>query len=205
MDPAALDLATGFAMELIDGYQGEHLWVPLAYRAIRVFDRLPSAYRSWVRSCEVVSAGGDIVSFDLVLCADDGRVLVEVEGFQIKRLEVGQAFALAPVPTRADLGMSGDAQRAGNSAAEQLLAENIQKGILPDEGMDALARLLSRGEPEGVRELEGGFALVYNSNMGHISPWRCTVGMLEGAGRAARVRQSLARTRPLLRPRTSRA
>jgi len=151
LHPAALDLATGFAMELIDGYQGEHLWVPLAYRAIRVFDRLPSAYRSWVRSCEVVSAGGDIVSFDLVLCADDGRVLVEVEGFQIKRLEVGQAFALAPVPTRADLGMSGDAQRAGNSAAEQLLAENIQKGILPDEGMDALARLLSRDlEPESM-------------------------------------------------------
>ena len=38
--------------------------------------------------------------------------------------------------------------------------------------------------PEGVRALEGGFALVYNSNMGHISPWRCTVGMLAGAGRA---------------------
>jgi acyl transferase domain-containing protein/thioesterase domain-containing protein len=151
LHPAAFDLATGFAMELVSGYDGASLWVPLTYRNIRVFDRLPRAFHSWARRCEPVSSGGDIVSFDLALCDDNGRVLVEIEGFQIKRLEVGQAFALAPVPTRADLGLSDGPQRGGSSAAEQLLAENIQKGILPDEGMDALARLLSRDlQPESL-------------------------------------------------------
>jgi acyl transferase domain-containing protein/thioesterase domain-containing protein len=149
LHPAAFDLATGFAMELIPNYEGKRLWVPLAYREIRIFDRLPSECLSYVRSCELVGTGRDIVSFDLALCTADGRVLVEVEGFQIKRLDLDQAFALAPVPTRADLGISSDVAQGGSSAAEQLLAENVQKGILPDEGMAALAGLLSRDlEPE---------------------------------------------------------
>lgn len=144
LHPAALDLATGFATELIPGYDGTRLFVPLAYRSIRVHGRLPASYWSHVRRCAAVGAGGDIVGVDLALCSDDGRVLVEVEGFQMKRLGAGQAFALAPVPTRADLGLDAGNAKANTSAAESLLAENIQRGILPAEGMDALGRLLSR-------------------------------------------------------------
>lgn len=147
LHPAALDLATGFAMELVPGYDGTRLWVPLAYRSVRVFDRLPADYRSCVRKCERVDSAGDIVSVDLSLCAPDGRVLVEVEGFQMKRLAADQEFALAPVPTRADLGLAESGSGGGSSAAEQLLNENIQKGILPAEGMDALSRVLSRELP----------------------------------------------------------
>jgi acyl transferase domain-containing protein/thioesterase domain-containing protein/acyl carrier protein len=143
LHPAALDLATGFAMELVPGYDARRLWVPLAYRSIRVFDRLPAAYRSFVRACRPVGNGGDLVAVDLVLCGADGRVLVEVEGFQMKRLAADQTFALAPVPTRADLGIEKAPARGAGSAAEQLLADNIQKGILPAEGMDALGRLLA--------------------------------------------------------------
>ncbi|HIE71371.1 MAG TPA: SDR family NAD(P)-dependent oxidoreductase, partial [Planctomycetes bacterium] len=57
LHPATFDLATGFAMELVPGYDATSLWVPLTYRSIRVFDRLPRAYHSWVRRCEPVSSG----------------------------------------------------------------------------------------------------------------------------------------------------
>jgi acyl transferase domain-containing protein/thioesterase domain-containing protein/NADP-dependent 3-hydroxy acid dehydrogenase YdfG/acyl carrier protein len=146
LHPAALDLATGFAMELIPGYDATRLWVPLAYRCLRVHDRLPREFRSVVRSVAPIGQDGGIVGVDLCLCAPDGRVLVEIEGFQMKRLEPGQVFALTPPPARGDLGSAHDAGKGGNSAAQQLLAENIHKGILPHEGMEALARLLA-GEP----------------------------------------------------------
>jgi acyl transferase domain-containing protein/thioesterase domain-containing protein len=143
LHPAALDLATGFAVEQVPGYDPRRLWVPLAYRSIRVHDRLPAEYRSVVRRTAAVGSGGEIVAVDLVLCAPDGRVLVEVEGFQMKRLAEGQAFALAAVPTAKDLALAHDGERASSSAASQLLAENIQKGIRPEEGIEALRRLLA--------------------------------------------------------------
>ncbi len=142
LHPAALDLATGFAMELVPGYDPQRLWVPLAYRGIRVFDRLPREFCSVVHRCAPVGPSGDVVAVDLSLCTPDGRVLVEVDGFQMKRLAAGQAFALAKLPTRADLGRTPEAGRAA-SAAQHLLAEHIQKGIRPPEGIEALARLLS--------------------------------------------------------------
>ena len=36
LHPALLDLATGWAMELIPGYEPTHLWVPVSYRSVRV-------------------------------------------------------------------------------------------------------------------------------------------------------------------------
>ena len=32
-----VDVATGFAMDLIEGYDGESLWVPVSYKRVRVF------------------------------------------------------------------------------------------------------------------------------------------------------------------------
>ncbi|MCA8964176.1 MAG: SDR family NAD(P)-dependent oxidoreductase [Planctomycetes bacterium] len=141
LHPALLDLATGFAMELVPDYDQKNLWVPLAYRSFEVHDRLPRQVCSWVRRCAPVGTGGDLVAVDLVIATPDGRVLVEVEGFQMKRLAVGQEFALAGDP--AGGGDAADHRSGGVSGAEQLLAENIQKGIRPAEGMEALARLLS--------------------------------------------------------------
>lgn len=141
LHPAALDLATGFAMELIGGYDDSRLWVPLAYRSVRVYGRLPADARSCVTKCERVDAAGDIYSFDLSICTPAGQVVVSVAGFQMKRLAPGQDFT---PPSDDDASHAHEDRAAvGGSAAEQLLSENIQKGILPAEGMDALGRLLS--------------------------------------------------------------
>ena len=147
LHPAALDLATGFAMKLIPGYDGSRLWVPLAYRSVRVFGRLPAEYRSCVTSCERVDAAGDIYSVDLTLCTLDGAVVVEVEGFQLRRLAPDQEFAVAASVGVAARSPAGSGSSVGGSAAEQLLNENIQKGILASEGVEVLRRILSRELP----------------------------------------------------------
>ena len=66
--------------------------MPLAYRSVRVHGRLPADVRSCVTKCERVDAGGDIYSVDVSICTPEGQVVVEVTGFQMKRLGPGQEF-----------------------------------------------------------------------------------------------------------------
>ena len=144
LHPALLDLATGFAVELIPGYDARYLWVPLSYRRFVVHGPLPQAIVAWAKSCRAIGGGGDLCAVDLLLADPSGRVLVEVEGFQMKRLAAGQVFGIG---SDATVAADEAARAAGGSAAEQILAENIQKGIRPAEGVEAMARLLSQPLP----------------------------------------------------------
>jgi len=137
LHPAALDLATSCAMELVPGYDPSRLHVPLAYRSVCVHAPLPARYVSVATRVQALGTGGDIVVLDLSLCDEAGRVLVEVEGFQMKRLAAEQRFGVTPPAAREHVAARGA------SAASQLLAANIEKGILPSEGMEALARVLA--------------------------------------------------------------
>ncbi|MFK7739276.1 MAG: beta-ketoacyl synthase N-terminal-like domain-containing protein [Planctomycetota bacterium] len=150
LHPALLDLATGYAMELIDGYDAKSLWVPLTYRSVRVYGDLPAEFCSVVHNVAAVGKGGDLVSVDLeLLDVATGAVLVAVAGFQMKRLAVGTQFGQQPATGRGDANValsaavSGGAGAHGSSAATQLLSDHIDKGIQPQEGMRALGRLLA--------------------------------------------------------------
>jgi acyl transferase domain-containing protein/thioesterase domain-containing protein/acyl carrier protein len=145
LHPAALDLATGFAIELAPGYDAHRLWVPLSYRSVRVYEPLPPAYRSVVRAVTAVGHDGELVSFDIALCDASGRVLADVEGFQMKRLAAAQAFG-ASVPAKAHGAAASRTPSAGGAMAG-VLAANIDKGIVPAEGVEVLARVLSRPLP----------------------------------------------------------
>jgi hypothetical protein len=57
--------------------------------------------------------------------------------------------------------------------------------ILPALRLDA-STAWEEGWPPEVRARAGEFVLVYNSNMAHISPWACTLGLLAGAAQALR-------------------
>ncbi|MFM1873577.1 MAG: Phthiocerol/phenolphthiocerol synthesis polyketide synthase type PpsE [Planctomycetota bacterium] len=143
LHPALLDLATGFAMELVPGYEPSRLWVPLTYRRFVVHRDLPHEVFAWTRSCRAVGSGGDLVALDLLLTDAAGEVVVEVEGFQMKRLAAGQRLASGDEA----VGLETDQRSVGGSGAEQALAENIAKGIRPAEGVEVLGRLLSGSLP----------------------------------------------------------
>jgi acyl transferase domain-containing protein/thioesterase domain-containing protein/acyl carrier protein len=136
LHPGLVDLGTGFAMDLIKGYRGDRLWVPVGYQELRIHDALPQTVVAVATVSPESSEDTGFATFDVILAAADGRVLVEVEGFTIKRLDG---------PLEIDLGRTADApdveldpvpmaERA-LSASEVAFQHNVAQGIRPAEGV----------------------------------------------------------------------
>ncbi|MDQ2093166.1 type I polyketide synthase [Rhodalgimonas zhirmunskyi] len=144
LPPGLMDLATGWAMGLIEGYHAEHLWVPVSYGAVKVYRPLPERIVSWVRNAGVNRSDGQAASFDVTICDEAGRVCVEVHNFSIRRME-GALFG----EERAKLEFEGEAARV-LSPAEERLRHNLGQGIKPEEGAEAFLRALETGAAQLV-------------------------------------------------------
>lgn len=147
LHPALLDIATGWAMDLIPDYDGQSLWVPMSIARLCVYAPLGPEVTSWARL-----AGGDrasgVARFDITLCAADGTVLAEVEGFTIRRITGSAAGFAPPAPgTVIATAMTGSAPL---SPSEERLAHNLSQGILPEEGAEAFVRAMATGLPQVV-------------------------------------------------------
>jgi acyl transferase domain-containing protein/thioesterase domain-containing protein/acyl carrier protein len=147
--PALLDIATGWAMELIDGYKADRLWVPVSYATVRMFHRLPERIISWVRSSDTNRNIDETASFDITLAMPDGTVCIEIEGFSIKRLEDAGALT-APLKVTKSEFEPEDFSRATQplSAAEQRVLNNLSQGIRPQEGADAFRRAVAQTQSQ---------------------------------------------------------
>ena len=141
LHPALMDLATGWAMDLIVGYTPEHLWVPVSYAQVRVFGPLPATIVSHVKNAADNRADGEAATFDITLATPDGRVCVEIAGFTIRKLEGALAFA---PPALRDLAFDDGPARATSPAEERLL-HSFTQGIRPDEGAEAFRRAVATG------------------------------------------------------------
>ena len=149
LHPALLDLATGWAMELIEDYTPESLWVPVSYDTVRVHAPLPAEIVSWVRG----GAGRDaeFARFDVVLADMDGRVCAEIFGFSIRRLEGPVSFTRAAAPKGSEVEFADGADAVQPlSPSEERLAHNLSQGILPEGGAEAFRRALAMGLPQIV-------------------------------------------------------
>ncbi|MGH1355061.1 MAG: type I polyketide synthase [Thalassovita sp.] len=144
LHPALMDLATGWAMELIDGYLPTHLWVPMSYGAVRVFQPIGTEIVSHVRNASANSADAMTASFDVTICKPDGTVCAEVKGFTIRQLEKGFEFA-----RRATEPQATPVARP-LSPAELRLQHNLGQGIRPFEGAQAFFRAMATGLPQVV-------------------------------------------------------
>ena len=142
LHPALLDIATGFAMRLIEGYDPSRLWVPVSYDRVRVHRPMPSAVRSWVVNAGDNRQDRDVASFDVIIADEEGRVSVEITGFTIKRIDGSVDFAVTSTPSRGEFEPERTARGQLSPAEEQLL-RNTERGILPAEGTEALERVLS--------------------------------------------------------------
>ncbi len=150
LHPALLDIATGWAMELIDGYQPSHLWAPVSYARVRVHGPLPAQIVSWVRNAAQNSADQQTAQFDITLCAPDGTVLVEVEGFTIRKLDSLAVLGRTPRLSAAEIEFDGGDEVQPLSPAEERLHYNLTQGILPAEGVEAFNRAVALGLPQVV-------------------------------------------------------
>ncbi|GAA4221529.1 acyl transferase domain-containing protein/thioesterase domain-containing protein/acyl carrier protein [Sagittula marina] len=150
LHPALMDIATGWAMELIEGYQATHLWVPVRYASVKVYEALPARVVSWVRNAAENRADRETAVFDVTLCDLDGRVCVEVKGFTIRKLASLDVLRDAPRLTPAEVRFDEPSTAQALSPAEERLAHNLSQGILPAEGVTAFHRVLASGERQVV-------------------------------------------------------
>lgn len=133
--PALMDIATGWAMGLIEGWSPDHLWVPMGYRAIRLYAPLPARVISHVRNAGRNSDAQGMAQFDITLAAPDGTICAEIRGFALRKL-AGAAIPAAPASARPARSLS---------PAERRLAHNISQGIPAAIGPAMLSRAVSSG------------------------------------------------------------
>ncbi len=143
LHPALMDLATGWAMDLIKGYRNDSLWVPVSYGAIRVHRPLPAAIVSHIRNAAANAASRPTAVFDITLATPEGEVCVDIEGFTLHRLDGALTF---PVPDARAL--ESDATARPMSAAEERLMQAFAQGIRPEEGTQAFGRAVVLAGPQ---------------------------------------------------------
>ncbi|MDX8349852.1 SDR family NAD(P)-dependent oxidoreductase [Cognatiyoonia sp. IB215446] len=138
LHPGMMDLATGWAMKLIAGYQAQNLWVPVSYRSVKVYAPLPAQVVSWVRNAGDNNADAEIASFDITLAAPDGTVCVDIKGFSIRQMTDVVDFAAQEATATRD----EDETARPLSPAEERLRHNLSQGIRAEEGADLFLRAL---------------------------------------------------------------
>ncbi|MFN4155683.1 MAG: type I polyketide synthase [Paracoccaceae bacterium] len=142
--PALMDLATGWAMGLIDGYRPDHLWVPVSYAKVRVYRPLPARIVSHMRNAGANTAARGTAVFDITLATPEGEVCIEVEGFTIHRLEGGLKLT-PPDPRSLEFD---EVQARVMSPVEERLLHAFSQGIRPAEGAEAFGRAVALGRSQ---------------------------------------------------------
>src|SRR6185436_1474498 len=137
LHPALLDVATAI-VGLME--EGSHL--PFSYRRLRwAGGALPPKLWSAIRRREDPTP--ETVTADVALLDDEGRTVVEIEGFTLKL--VGDAAGRFERPVEAAAPAAGKAAAAGKTAAADPAREAAlaQAGMSPAEGLEAFRRILA--------------------------------------------------------------
>ncbi len=142
LHPALLDVALHIAVDRIRDH-GTDLWVPMSFDAVRVRGALGNDLRCHVRLHTDHANDHDMAAFDSVITDPSGRVLLEVDGFALRRLRQGFASASAAASTAPRTSTHDlDGTHDPSSPIEAAFRRNLERGIQPHEGIDALARVL---------------------------------------------------------------
>ncbi len=155
LHPGLLDIATGYAMDLIPGYAeqdvSQNLWAPISYRGLRYLAPLAGEIHSWVRLASDGTVTSDFAAFDVTLTDPHGRVLAEVDSLTLRRLD-GPWHAPRPEAGVEAVGEGAEpaARSKTLSPGEIALRHNVSQGIAPAEGLKALDRLLRGDMPAEV-------------------------------------------------------
>ncbi|MFK5957171.1 MAG: SDR family NAD(P)-dependent oxidoreductase [Planctomycetota bacterium] len=140
LHPAMLDIGTGCAMELLQNYNpADSMFVPIRYQRLEFYAPLTSEMHCHLMAHPGSDASQELVSFDIKLCDSDGKMLVTIQGLQLRRLSHNNRFANATVkPKRA---------RNTDSPAERAFLDSLTAGIDAKSGMQALERVLHSQTP----------------------------------------------------------
>jgi acyl transferase domain-containing protein/thioesterase domain-containing protein/NAD(P)-dependent dehydrogenase (short-subunit alcohol dehydrogenase family)/acyl carrier protein len=182
--PALLDIASGYAMDLIKGYAktnaddvsvANKLWVPVSYASFTFYKPLTQQIYSWVRNHTDNTIDRDFASFDVIIYDSRGQVLAQIKELTIKKLtgtvDFSKESAVASVEVEQSSASSpGEFRQL--SPAEMAFQHNLSQGILPHEGSKALFAVLNNATAteviisslalEGlIKEVDASAALLY--------------------------------------------
>ena len=160
--PALLDLATGSALYLIQGYEkSEALYLPLSYKRITLYRPLPARFYSHIRCRQENTTQRELATFSFTLLDADGRVLGEVDEFALRRMATTDSPAPA-LRLRAPVTYSDSAE----------VIEN--QGMTSAEGIKAFNQILSSDMPPGIIVVRGDFLGKPGESIATASPPRST-------------------------------
>jgi acyl transferase domain-containing protein len=158
LHPGMIDLATGYAMDLIEGYTGDVLWVPVSYGSIRAYKRrLPQRICSVVTVRDGSSEASGFAQVDVTIADVDGNVLVAIENFTMKRLDGALDLELGLLAEAIDVDLEHPvAATRALSQSELSFQHNLSQGIRPEEGRRAFVNVLGahRGEQIYVSSMD---------------------------------------------------
>lgn len=151
LHPALLDLATGYAMELIHGY-GEpatstNLWVPVSYNRFVYYKPLTQEIYSWARTPKPATINDDFASFDITLFDAKGNILVDINKLTIHKIKGTVDFSKSQTDLNLEIETNALSSTKDHirqlSPAEIAFQHNLSQGILPQEGSKALNHVLN--------------------------------------------------------------
>lgn len=141
MHPALLDLATGCSLYLTDGYESsDDLYLPFSYKKLCVYRPLPIRLFSHIRARRENLLHGEVETFDITLFDEQDQVLVEIEGFAMRRISDPAKATQENAPVRDAALPDGD----------QPIGSFDLSGIPPLDGARALTRILLARTPLAV-------------------------------------------------------
>lgn len=147
LHPALLDISTGWAIQLVPGYVGDNLWVPMSYQSVRVFAPHTERVYSWARLSPRQTDFSTMASVDVTICDQDGNVLVDIVGFQMQKQDRPDFLdekSLATAQTETDSAGVATSSAAASTRMRQQLAQ----GIKIDEGVALFESAVSLGLPQ---------------------------------------------------------
>ena len=142
--PALLDLATGSALYLIQGYEeSEALYLPLSYKRITLYRPLPARFYSHIRCRQEHTTQSEIATFSFILLDGDGQVLGEMEEFALRRIATASDKPSPVLQLRVPVTYT----------EAQELVEN--RGMSSAEGIKAFDQILSSDMLPGIVVVRG--------------------------------------------------
>ncbi|HJP92759.1 MAG TPA: SDR family NAD(P)-dependent oxidoreductase [Pyrinomonadaceae bacterium] len=152
--PALLDRMTGLTKK----YLANGPYLPFTYKRLRILADMPRKVYGYARYKEEESASRETINFDLRLMDEQGRGIIEIEGFGQKQVRdpASEIRALSDVKIGSADGGSKQSTRASGSVASAAGRssddlEIYQGRIPPAEGLEAFDRILNaRIEPQVI-------------------------------------------------------
>lgn len=92
LHPALLDNALATipliqkALNLTPSTLSKEIFLPFSYQTVKIYQALPAEFYSWVKVKELGSKDTDFLNFDISLLNPEGKVLMEIENYTLKRV-----------------------------------------------------------------------------------------------------------------------